>query len=229
MVIATGTAILGAAALTAAGTAFSARQAGKAGRAHAEAGTEAARMQAEQFAQTRADLAPWREAGGGALQEYSAQLGLGGEAADFKTTPGYEFRLAEGQKAVERSKLAQGLGQSGAMVKATLRFGEGLASQEYQNYLSRLSGLAGMGLGAAGTTGAFGTEAARTGGGFLAGAGAARASGFLNVGGAVSEGLSGMAGLLGYGTSGSTTGTATGNIPNYAARTKPPVPGSYYG
>lgn len=229
MAIATGTAILGAAALTAGGAAFGAIQAGKAGRAQAGAAEEAARLQAEQFATTRADLAPWRTTGGGALTEYAAQLGLGGEAADFTTTPGYEFRLAEGQKAIERSKLAQGLGQSGATAKALLRYGEGLASQEYQNYMTRLGGLAGMGLGAAQATGQFGAQAAGAQGGFLTAAGAGRASGYLGAGSAVTEGLSGISGLLGYATNpyGTTTGYAAGNIPDEPPRVKPPAVYSY--
>lgn len=63
----------------------------------------------------------------------------------FQADPGYQFRLQEGQRAINNSLLAQGLGLSGAQLRASQEYGQGLASQEYGNWFNRLSGLAGIG------------------------------------------------------------------------------------
>lgn len=191
--IGTGLAAVG----TIAGGLIQAGAAGKAADARVAASEEAGALVGGQYQETREDLAPWRTAGTGALGEYQAQLGLGGEATPFETTPGYEFQLAEGQKAVERSQLAGGLGQSGATAKALTRFGQGLASTEYQNYLTRLSGLAGMGLGATTATGQFGAQAAGRQGQYLTAGGEARASGYLGKADAYTGMIGGLSNLAG--------------------------------
>ena len=54
--------------------------------------------------------------------------------------PGYQFRLDQGMKAIQQSAAAKGGLLSGAMLKGTQRFGQGLASQEYQNAYQRSLG-----------------------------------------------------------------------------------------
>ena len=51
--------------------------------------------------------------------------------------PGYAFRLAEGQKAIERSTAASRGLQSGAALKAAARYGQEMGSQEYNNAFNR--------------------------------------------------------------------------------------------
>lgn len=51
--------------------------------------------------------------------------------------PGYAFRLAEGQKAIERSTAARGGLQSGAALKAAAEYGQSMGSQEYGNAYNR--------------------------------------------------------------------------------------------
>ena len=58
-------------------------------------------------------------------------------AADFQTDPGYNFRLSEGLKAIDRQAAARGGLISGAGLKAAGRFGGDLASQEYGNAFNR--------------------------------------------------------------------------------------------
>jgi len=58
-------------------------------------------------------------------------------AQEMEQDPGYAFRLAEGQKAIERSTAARGGLQSGAALKAAARFGQEMGSQEYQNAFNR--------------------------------------------------------------------------------------------
>jgi len=56
---------------------------------------------------------------------------------DLENDPGYQFRLAQGQKAIERSAAAQGQLGSGRTLKGLLEFGQGMASQEYGNAFQR--------------------------------------------------------------------------------------------
>lgn len=58
-------------------------------------------------------------------------------ASDFEQDPGYAFRLSEGMKALDRSAAARGGLQSGAALKAAARYGQDMASQEYQNAFNR--------------------------------------------------------------------------------------------
>lgn len=57
--------------------------------------------------------------------------------AQFQADPGYNFRMAEGLKALERSAAARGLLQSGGTLKGIQQYGQNLASSEYENAFSR--------------------------------------------------------------------------------------------
>lgn len=130
---------------------------GEAIAAQQAAAGEAARIQKEMYEQSRADLQPWREAGGRALSKMEdADYMRDFTAADFQADPGYQFRMSEGMKALERSAAAKGGLMGGANLKALSRFGQDLASQEYGNAYNRfnadrdrrfgrLSNLSGMG------------------------------------------------------------------------------------
>jgi len=90
------------------------------------------------FNQTRKDQTPWRDAGKQALgqmqdQQYQQDFTMN----DFKTDPGYNFRLQEGMKALERSAAARGSLNSGATLKAIARYGQNVATDEYQNAYNR--------------------------------------------------------------------------------------------
>jgi len=71
------------------------------------------------------------------------------------TDPSYQWRFNEGQRAVDRSAAAGGSLYSGGTLKALARYGQGLASTEFQNDFDRNNQLARYGLQAAqGMTGA---------------------------------------------------------------------------
>ena len=57
--------------------------------------------------------------------------------ADYQADPGYAFRLAEGQKALERSAAARGGLYSGRAMKDMNAYAQGQASQEYGNAYNR--------------------------------------------------------------------------------------------
>lgn len=103
-----------------------------------------------QFDLQRADLAPYREAGGVALGQIGRGTADGGEfnrrftMADFVADPGAEFRRSEGQRGVEASASARGGILSGGALKALSRYNQDFASSEFGNafnrYQSDLSG-----------------------------------------------------------------------------------------
>ncbi len=72
----------------------------------------------------RRDLAPWRTGGAQAFGQLSDMLQPG---YDYTTSPGYQFRFGEGQRAVEGSAAAKGLLMSGGNLKDLTRFGLGAA------------------------------------------------------------------------------------------------------
>src|SRR4030067_1436713 len=107
--------------------AVASRSAGKTQSAAADRATEAT---LSQYRQTREDMAPWREAGGRALTTLESrlpELTRRFSLADFLKDPGYEFRLAEGEKAINRAAAARGMWDSGATGKALTRNGPSYA------------------------------------------------------------------------------------------------------
>ena len=81
---------------------------------------------------------PFRQFGVNAMPEYAkaaeyTPFGM----PQFEADPGYQFRMSEGLKALERSAAARGILQSGGTLKDITRFGQDVASQEYQNAFQR--------------------------------------------------------------------------------------------
>lgn len=109
---------------------------------------------------------------------------------DFYTSPGYEFRLEEGQRALDRSAAARGRLNSGAQERRTIEFGQGMASQEFNNYANRLAELAQFGQNSAAQTGTFRQNAAQGIGNAITQQGAAQASGTVGSSNALTQGLS---------------------------------------
>jgi len=158
---------------------------------------------------------PFREAGLKGQNRLLEYLGLGGDVNapgygkyataefgmdKFQADPGYAFRMSEGMKALERSAAARGGLLSGANLKNTQRFGQDLASQEYQNAFNRFqtqrtntlnpfASLAGVAQSSANT---LGTQAGQYGNAMasnIIGAGNAQASGYMGQANAISGGV----------------------------------------
>lgn len=92
------------------------------------------------FDQQRADAQPWRDAGAKALtglQDGDYQRDFTSE--DFKQDPGYQFRMDEANKALERSSAARGGLTSGRFMKELMRQQQGMASEEYNNAYNRFN------------------------------------------------------------------------------------------
>ena len=58
---------------------------------------------------------------------------------DYKEDPGYQFRLAEGNRAIDKGALARGDFYSGGTGKALVEYNQDMASQEYGNAYNRLT------------------------------------------------------------------------------------------
>jgi len=181
-----------------------ARASRRAADAQVRSAEEASRIQREMFDRQVQLQEPFRQGGLAGQNRLLELLGIGGNAQvgdygrdardfsmnDFEIDPGYGFRLAEGNKALERSAAARGMLMSGSMLKGAQRFGQDMASNEYQNAYNRfqtnrssrlnpLMGLAGAGQGAtnvlSGAAGQLGTQLGEN----AMGAGNARASGYI--------------------------------------------------
>lgn len=68
----------------------------------------------------------------------------GPTAAQLTADPGYQFRLQQGQEALERSGAARGVTNTGGTLKDILDYGQQAASQEYGNVYNRMAGTYGM-------------------------------------------------------------------------------------
>jgi hypothetical protein len=168
----------------------------------ARAADRAAELQREQFERQVELQKPFREAGVRALPELEAAsrytpFGM----QQFTADPGYGFRLAEGQKALDRQAAARGGLISGGALKAAQRYGQEMGSQEYTNAFNRyqterqarlnpLQSLAGVGQTSVAQLGAAGQSYATGAGEAIGAAGQARASGYMGGANALSQGLS---------------------------------------
>lgn len=141
-----GAAIIGSAVVGGVTASKSAKAQRKASEAATDATVQANReniaFQKELFEQQRQDIAPWRDIGVQALQSLqrgleSGQFDPGSFKFNFEADPGYQFRLQEGQKAMDRSAAARGNLLSGGQAKALTQYNQGMASQEYGNAFNR--------------------------------------------------------------------------------------------
>lgn len=90
---------------------------------------------AEEKAQYAKDLADYNALVGS--KDYGKYASAEFTPAQFQVDPGYAFRMSEGMKGLERSAAARGGLLSGAALKGIQRYGQDLASQEYQNAFNR--------------------------------------------------------------------------------------------
>jgi hypothetical protein len=173
-----------------------------AAKSSAQAAKDANDVQLQMYNQTRDDQAPYRQAGYTALGQLGSGTSAGGDynraftMNDYVQDPGYQFRLDEGNKAINNAAAAGGSRYSGATLKALTKYGSDQASQEFNNAynrwtsdttnrFNRLASVAGIGQTAANQTAAAGSAAAS---GIAAGtmaAGNATASGYVGTANAV--------------------------------------------
>jgi len=192
------TAIIGGAVVGGVATAYAGK---KAASAQEAAAAQASNTQLQMYYASREDLAPWTEAGQNALAQYQERAEAG--PGVFEESPGYQFRMGEGVKALERGAAARGGLLSGRQQKALTRFGQDYASNEYQNFLNQYyqglqptQWLAGTGQSAAAQQGAWGQQTGANIAQNQLAAGQAQAGGYINQANALTGAMGG--GLQNY-------------------------------
>lgn len=175
-----------------------------------------------QYYQNRADMMPWLESGKASLGKLSDYMGTSGNTSaqgygsltrsftneDFQQDPGYNFRLAEGEKALNRSIAAKEGTLSGAAAKALQRYNSDYASNEFDSaynrfrnnqtdLYNRLSGQAGTGQMAASNLGTQGSNAVSNANNYYTDAAQAKAAGGVANANMWSTGLNNSIGSLG--------------------------------
>ncbi len=181
------------------------------------------------LANATSELQPYATVGAGATYSLADLYGLptpsnpkGGQPlsdsslAAFARSPDYQFALQQGEQAVQQSAAAKGGLLSGGTEKDLTTFGQGLASQQFGNYVGRLQQLSQMGQGAAGSiasadvsTGAGEANIYQNTGQGVAttqlAQGDASARGILGAAGARAQGITGAAGATAVGLTGATS------------------------
>lgn len=189
----------------------SGKAAKKAAEAQAQSAREQLALQTRMYDEGKARVQPYENAGQTALGAYQGELGLAAMPAGyqrfggFKTDPGYQFRLKQGQDALQSSAAARGNVLSGATMQAFGDYNQGMASQEYgnwygrkQDHLNRLAGLTSSGQNAALGQVAAGANYANAASGTIGSAGNAQAAGIIGQGNALSGALNNAVTSYGY-------------------------------
>lgn len=192
----------------------------------------AANAQATQqgmYDQTRADQAPWRQAGSTALGQLGTMTAPGGsmthtfDAADLKNglSPNYDFQLQQGLGAVNNQASVGGGLVGGNALKGINDYAQGTAANAYQqaynnyntnqtNIFNRLSNIAGLGQTSNGQTAQAGTTLAGNIGSAQLAGGASQAAGIVGSSNALSSGLTNAASMYSYGNNGTAANTGNG-------------------
>lgn len=82
--------------------------------------------------------------------------------ANYRNSTGYQFRVNEGQDAINSGYAAGGTLRSGAALKSLENYRQGVASSEFNNYLNSLFNVSNLGLSAAGAQAGVSTNYANT-------------------------------------------------------------------
>jgi hypothetical protein len=187
IVIAAGIAAAGAVG----GGVISAVASGKAADKQVAASKEVQTLAEKQYQEQKANLSPYRATGEQANQQLADVMKPG--STSFQSDPGYAFRLAEGQKALERSAASKTGTLSGAATKSAQRYGQDYAASEYQNVFNRYQSVANMGMNAAAGTNVAGQNYVDNATNAITGGANASAAGTIGGANAINSALGGVA------------------------------------
>ncbi len=170
----------------------------------------ALQQQQQQYQQGRTDLQPYRDIGQtagnmlvGQLPQLTQQFAP--TQAQLESTPGYQWNLSQGLKAVTNSAAARGLGVSGAAQKGAANYATGLADntlktqfdidqQNKINAYNKLYGTTALGATAAAGGAQLGQQNANAQGTLLSNMGATQGAGILGAANAQQAGLNALGG-----------------------------------
>lgn len=140
------------------------------------------------YDQSRADQAPYREAGTTALAGIQSLLK---DPSSITSMPDYQFGLNEGTKQLNNSAASRGMVYSGQQGKALQRYGQDYAGSKLDASYNRLANIAGIGQVATNQSNALGQNYAANVGDTLQGAGNARGAGYIGSANAWGQGIGG--------------------------------------
>ena len=202
--------------------AVGANSASKAANAQQQSAQLAADTQLQMFNTVNDQQAPYRDAGNTSLKALMGGMGIGPavdggpasgsinkpfSAQDLAQwqDPGYQFRLQQGEGALQNSAAGTSGLVSGNSLRSLMDYGQNSASQEYQNAFNRyntnqnniynrLSNIAGIGQTSANASGQMGMTAAGNIGSAQMAGGAAAAAGAIGQGNAISGAINNATG-----------------------------------
>lgn len=213
-------AIIGAVGAVASGVIGSSASKGAAD-SQANAAQQASAAELGMFNQTQQNLAPWLGAGqngliglerllnigpgsqGGPSSPILAMLGLGPggtgqiNPSTFQGSPGYQYQLQQGMNAVTNANAPGSGGLGGNALRALQSTGQGLANQNWNQYLGNASGAFNSLVGNVANLSAGGQNAAANLGGIATTVGGQIGSNAIGAGNALAAGQIGSANALG--------------------------------
>lgn len=142
------------------GAAISSSAAKSAAASQANSQQSAIDAQMSMFNTTQANYAPQVQLGQGAANMLGGIYGIGGVTggtggtttgssnanyANFYNSPGYQFSLSQGEGAINKQAAAGGNLYSSNTLGAINNYAQGTASNQYNNYISQLTSMAGLG------------------------------------------------------------------------------------
>ena len=175
--------------------------ANKASKAQLQGAREGAAAEREMFERQVELQEPFRQVGVNALPDLVAASQYDPFTIDkFQADPGYGFRLKEGIRALENSAAARGGLLSGNAMRGITRYGQGLASEEFDKAFNRyqagfasrlnpLQALAGVGQTSSNTLSNAAGQLGSSLSNLAVGAGNARASGYAGTANALASGI----------------------------------------
>jgi hypothetical protein len=160
-----------------------------------QAARDAMGVQQGVYNQSRADQQPWMQAGQQSLGSLLQMTNGGYDLSQLANDPGYQFRMQQGQQALERSAAARGGLNSGGFMKGLARYSQGVASDEFGNRFNRLSSIAGMGQNSAQNLGQLGRGYADSMGNLYGALGNAQSAGIMGITNGISGGIRSLGNL----------------------------------
>lgn len=187
---------VGSAVVGAYGADQQSKAAGKGADANAQAQMYGIDEQRRQYDQSRTDMMPWLTAGQGALGQMQALNS--GDFSQFHESPDYQFTFSEGQRALDQGAAARGGLFGGGNTRDTIKYGQGMASQQYNSFYNKLQSMAGQGQTTAGGLGQLGAQMAGNIQQGYGNIGAGRQSAYNQKGQAWGDYANSLAGMMNY-------------------------------
>jgi hypothetical protein len=199
-------AMMGAAGMSAEATITGAKLSSSAAKQAASISADASKyatdIQWKMYEQARQDQLPWIESGQRAVRELETRTFAG--PGEFTESPGYQFRLNQGNQNILSNQSATGNLASGRTLKALQEYGQDYASYEYDKFLNQyyqsltpFQSLAGLGQTSAGTLGSQGIATGQAMGSSAMAGAAQQGAAYMSAGNAMAAGYNNLAGIYG--------------------------------